>query len=177
VGSTLTLDEILAELSRVDGAYPRAAIDAALDQREAITPRLIEVVTEAAAHPDRFDDSSLPFHAMMLLGHIADPTAHPALLQLANMPRPDDLIGDALTENLPMILYRTADGDYMGVRRLIENQEADLFARSAGLQALTYGVAGGQLNRDETLAYLGKLLTVSELHKDPDVRRRICSIR
>lgn len=170
MATTLALDKILAELSRTEGSYPRTAIDAALDQREAITPRLIEIVAEAAAHPARFDDSSLPFHAIMLLGHFADPIAHPALLQLANIPRPDDLIGDALTENLPMILYRTADGDFSGIRRLVENQNADLFARSTGLRALTYGVAGGQLDRDETLVYFGKLLTATELHKDPDVQ-------
>jgi len=158
--SQMTVDEILAALGPYTGVYPRAALDAAMAQREAIVPRLIEVLRQAAKDPDAVGESQLPFYSLFLLAHFGAAEAHQTVLDLAALPcKPfENMLGDALTEFLPMFLYRTCGGQIEGLKALALSPDACEFSVSAALQALSYAVVDGVFPRSEMFALLRYLL-------------------
>ena len=154
-----TVDEIVAALAEPTGRYPREAVDAAIAHRAEIVPRLIAILEEAIADPedviDRDDDFGLDF-ALMLLGHFREPTAHPAILRLCALRKDlaDGLMGDMITEDLPVILLRTAGGTFAGVKGIAANEDIDEFVRGAAIRAIAFGVAENAISREEALAFL-----------------------
>jgi hypothetical protein len=66
------------------------------------------------------------------------------------------LCRDFVTEDLGQILASVCGGDLKGIQSIIENEEADEWARSAALGALVTLVAAGQKSREEILSYFGR---------------------
>jgi hypothetical protein len=69
----MTIPEILKELELYTGRFPRQAVQAAIQQREAITPELLRVLERAAEDPVKFaeqKDYMLHLFAMYLLGPV-----------------------------------------------------------------------------------------------------------
>jgi hypothetical protein len=159
----MTVDEILNVLASYPEDYPQEALNAAVTQRETIIPRLIDVLHQAVQDPDAYADSGLPFYAVFLLGHFRAAEAHQTILDLAALPcdKLEDLLGDALTEHLPMILYRTCGGQAEGLRSLALSPDACEYSVIAALHALSYAVVDGLLPRSEMMDFLKSLL-------DPD---------
>ena len=167
----MTIDDILAALEPVTGDYPREALTAAMAQPEALTPRLIDVLRQAAQNPDVAAESQLPFYAFFLLGHFRAAEAHQALLDLAALPcdKLEDILGDALTEHLPTVLYRTCGGQVEGLKTLALNPEACEYSVSAALQALSYAVVDGIFPRSEMMALLKSLLDPDRADELPEM--------
>nr|MDT0253020.1 DUF1186 domain-containing protein [Endozoicomonas sp.] len=65
----MTVDEILNELSQRKGYFPKAAVEAAIEQKEAITPYLLNSLEKMAANGRTDDDSNamLSIFALFLL--------------------------------------------------------------------------------------------------------------
>lgn len=158
----MTVDEILAALEPYTGDYPRAALDAALAQREAIVPRLIDILHQAAQDPDVAAESQLSFYALFLLGHFGATQAHQTLLDLAALPCGplEGILGDGIW-HLPMALYRTCGGQAEGLKALALNPDACEWSVSAALQALSYLVVDGVFPRSEMIDLLKPLLDPS----------------
>jgi hypothetical protein len=155
----MTIDEILAAFESYDGTYKRAAVDAAIAQRDAIIPHLITVLENLASDPETYStdpDYYAPVYASMLLGHFRAVEAHPAILQVFSLPKPypENMFGDIITENLPAILTLTCDGDLSGIRALATNPNAYLFCRGSATQSLTFAVVQGWISREEVLQWL-----------------------
>lgn len=168
-----TVDEILAALDGPLAGYPREAVEAAIANREAITPRLIAIIEAAIANPDAITNPDGGFgldFALMLLGHFREPAAHPAILKLCALPneQADELMGDLITEDLPVILLRTASGNFEGIKSLAVNEENDQFVRAAAVTAIVLGVAEGAITREAALAFLVGLLR-DEVDPGPDL--------
>jgi uncharacterized protein len=64
------------------------------------------------------------------------------------------VLGDGLTEDFSAILVRIFNGDPTPLRRLIEAEDADEFARNAAMEALTWLTLKGRIDRAETASYL-----------------------
>jgi hypothetical protein len=166
---TLTIDEIMETFSVFTGNYPWAAIDAALQQREAVIPRLIQVLEEIVAGRSTPAHEQAAVYAVMLLGHFRATEAHDLIIQAFSLPddQVDFLFGDTITEDLPMILLRTCGGSVEGMKRLVLKHDAEDFCRGSAAVALTYAVAEGFYPREEALQFLGSLFTGEE-DDDPD---------
>jgi len=168
----MTLDEILEELRYLDpGRFPHAAVEAAVEQREEIIPHLLEILRETIAEHRRLaKDQSYMAHlyAMFLLAQFREPQAHPLIAELAQIDPEslDALLNDSITDSLPRALASTFDGDLEAIRALIENPEADEFARGSGLEALTCLWAHDLLGRAEIIAYLEELFA-GKLERSP----------
>jgi len=159
-----SIDEILDAFAVYDGTYRRQAVAAALANREAVAPKLIEVLEAVVAAPEAFtreDASYAPIYAVMLLGHWREPRAHPVLIALAGLPGelPHELLGDTVTENLAAILVRTCDGNVEAIKGLVQNRKADAFCRSAAASSLALGVLEGVLAREEAMEFLAGMLS------------------
>ena len=87
--SIMTIPEILEALTPYTGRFPKQAMQAAIEQREAITPELLRVVEAVAAdpvkHAERKDDM-LHVCALFLLAQFREKRAYAPIVSLFNAP-------------------------------------------------------------------------------------------
>lgn len=145
-------DRLLAVLEDPAASYQWAAMDEAVRQREAITPLLLERLDSVIADPQREVDHPTPglMYALVLLGHFREQRAHEPLLRLAALPAAtvDYLLGDAITELLPVWLWQTSGGEQSGLKRLLEDREASGYCRGGAAEALAFGALYGFFERE-----------------------------
>jgi hypothetical protein len=107
-------------------------------------------------------------YAVSLLSHFRETAAHRAIIRAFTVPREqlEELWGDMITETLPTLLHRTCGGSLDRIRALVVDREVDPFVRGAAIEALTFAVAEGVADRDETVAFLEGLFTGEEAEAD-----------
>jgi hypothetical protein len=166
----MTTTAVLEDLHRPPPFFPATALRAAVAQQAEITPALLELLAsvQARAVAGGESDDLAWLYALFLLAQFRERRAYPVLVELAALPSStvESLFGDVLTEDLAGLLASVAQGDPTGLYRLIENEGADLFARSAAVRALVIQVKLGEQPREEVLAYLGSLLR-GKLKREP----------
>ncbi len=158
----MTIPEILKELQTYTGKFPMEAMKAAIEQREAITPELLGVLESVARDPAPWaarSDDMLPVFALYLLAQFREKRAYRAVAEIAGAPgkTTDELLGDTLTEGLNRILASVYDGDPTPIEKLVENDQADEFARGAALQSLLVLEGAGEMSRDHVIGYYRSL--------------------
>jgi hypothetical protein len=158
----MELERIKAELAHDNGVFPRAAIDAAIEQRQEIIPELLSLLQEVAEDPlKQLEDpeTTLPTYAFFLLAQFMEKRAYPLIIKIFSTPCEDisDTTGDFVTESLCRILASVCDGDIGPIKQLIENPLLDEYVRSAGLSAITVLVANGIVSRDDAIEYFRSL--------------------
>ena len=160
--STMETEQILRELKRATGRFPRAAVEAAITCREEITPELLRILgdtTERAAEIDAEGDYMAHLYAMFLLAQFREVRAYPLVVKFASLPGelPHSLCGDFITEDLGKVLASVCGGDLAGIQSLIENEAVNEWVRGAALSSLATLVAVGQKSRDEIVSYFVEL--------------------
>ena len=165
------IEEILKAFEFFDGVYKRAEVDAALELREEITPHLIGVLEQVLSDPASYADNEnyqTHIYALILLGHFKEHRAHRVIVELFSLPPdlPHQLFGDLVTENLPILLFRTCGGSTDMIKSLILNKEADEYCRSSAMRAMVFAVVDGMIPREEVLALFGSLFTGNEADSD-----------
>ena len=169
----LSIEDIITALRINKGVYEREMVDAAIERKEEIIPRLIEVLQGVLADPEPYlEDEDLFDHiyAVMLLGHLKATEAHRTIVDLFSLPGdiPDDLFGDITTSDLPVILLRTCGGSLDLIRAMALNRKANDYCRNSALQAMVYAVVEGIADRKEILDFFGTLFTGEETDPDSD---------
>lgn len=167
------IKEILAAIEFNEGVYQREAVDAALALEEEIIPHLIDILEKLRADPAKYLDQPDYFahiYAVTLLAHFKVHQAHRLIVDTFSMPKKfvDPLFGDTITEDLPMILYRTCGGSVEQIKELALNKEVYDFCRSSALRALNLAVVGGVVSREEMLDFYGSLFTGDEAEPGSD---------
>lgn len=162
----MTIKEILAKLESHDySTFQREALQAAIQQQEAITPALLNIVEHIANNPgflDEHPDYSGFMYALYLLAQFREKRAYPLIVQYFSQLGTEiealDAIGDIATEGLNRILASVCQGDLSLIKQLIENSNINEFVRSAALNSLTTLYNCGQLSREELIAYFQTLI-------------------
>ena len=158
----MTLDEILQQLDDPDASYQWDAVDAAVEHKDEITPLLLQRLEAVSRDPQLWLDFDSPglLYTIVLLAHFRESAAHAALLRLARQPDEiiEPLLGDAITETLPVALWQTRGGDLEGVRGLVDERVASPWSRSIAAEVVTWGALFGTLDREDTLAWLAQRL-------------------
>jgi hypothetical protein len=154
--------EILRQFERATGKFPRAAVEAAVARREEVTPnllRILEDTVDRAAELDAEGDYMAHLYAMFLLAQFRETRAYPLMVRFASLPGDlqDSLCGDFITGDLGRVLASVCGGDLAGIQSVIENEDADEWARGAALSGLMTLVAAGQKSRDEIVSYFVRL--------------------
>ncbi len=156
--------EVIAQLERFKGKFEREAVEAAIARREEITPALLEILEEiadrAGARRRTAEDGYMAhLYAMYLLAQFREGRAHPLMLKIGLLPGDllDSLLGDFVTDAFGRVLASTCDGNIAGIQSLIEDANADEWARGAALAALATLVAAGVKSRDEIVDYFAAL--------------------
>jgi hypothetical protein len=167
----MTIPEILKELEPYTGVFPEAAMKAAIEQREAITPDLLRVLEAVAENPIEFSkrkDYMLHLFSMYLLAQFRERRAYPIIVKMFSAPGETsyDLAGETVTEGLKQILASVYDGDPSPLQGLVENQQADEFARSAALDAFVMLEHAEIIPRAEVVQYFRSLFH-GKLEREP----------
>jgi hypothetical protein len=171
--SELNIDDIMTTFHTHSGVYEREMVEAAIEHREEIVPRLIEVLQTLLANPKRYgEDDNLFDHiyAVMLLGHFKATEAHERIIEAFSLPGgiADDLFGDICTSDLPMILLRTCGGSLDAIKAMVLDKDVSDYCRNSALQAMSYAVPAGIADREEMLEFFGTLFTGTETDSDSD---------
>jgi len=167
------ISEILNGLKIFDGIYKREFVDAAIEQKDEITPYLIETLENVLSDPDKyveFDDLQDHIYSLMLLGYFRESKAHKVIVDLFSLPDgiPHELFGDLTTNDLPTILLRTCGGSFELIKSMALNKNADDYCRGSALNALAYAVIDGIAPREEVLSFFGTLFTGDEADEISD---------
>ncbi|WP_246194792.1 DUF1186 domain-containing protein [Allochromatium palmeri] len=168
----MNLNDIKDQLAFFSSRFPKAAIQAAITQREAVTPMLLEAL-EAMANapeiPNREPYPMLHMYALYLLAQFREPAAYPLLVRLFSMPGDFalDLTGDIVTEDLDRMLVAVCGEDLDPIKAMIENPEVNEYVRSACLHALVTLVLQGDLAREEVIDYFRDLFH-HKLEREPN---------
>jgi len=155
----MNVDEALRRFAD-QTAFPREALQWSLDNWDEASPRFIAKLRAyaAGAVAPEFDPDPL-FFIVHLCGEKHDPRAYTPLCNLiANDAAIDDWLGDGVTANLKGILINVCDGDVEPLKRAIESEAGDEYARAAAIEALAYLVRAKRvLTDDEMRDYLQRL--------------------
>ena len=167
------ISEILAEFRFFDGNYKKEHVDAAIGQKEEITPHLIKILEGVLSNPEEYtQDEHLYDHiyAFMLLGHFKSKDAHKVIADIFSLKEgiPDTLFGDLITEDLPIILLNTCDGSLDRIRSMILDKEVNEYCRISACRALAYAVAAEYVSRQEIVEFFGTLFTGNEADEISD---------
>jgi hypothetical protein len=168
------ITEMLEGFKHFKGVYERDLVDAAIELRDEITPHLIAVLENLISNPHKYLENPDLFdhnYAVMLLGHFGESRAHKTIVDVFSLPgrMADDLFGDIVTEDLPMILLRTCNGSLEHIKALALNKKADDYCRVSALHAMAYATVAGIATREEVLDFYGSLFTGQEAGEDSDL--------
>ena len=158
----MTIPEILKELEPYTGRFPMKAMQAAIEQREAITPELVRVLEAVAQDPVKHaerEDYMLHLFALFLLAQFREKRAYAPIVQMVSAPgeTPFDLVGDTVTEGLSQILASVYDGNPAPLHGLVESEAVNEYVRSAALDTFLVLEHTGQMPRAEVVEYFRSL--------------------
>jgi hypothetical protein len=158
----MTVPQILSELKLYTGHFPKEAMLAAIEQREAITPELLRVVEAVAQDPAEFanrKDYMLHLFAFFLLAQFRETRAYLPIVKIFSAPGniTSDLAGDTITEGLNQIFASVYDGNPAPLRELIENKDAYEFVRNAAIESLLILEKVGKIPRADVIDYFRAL--------------------
>jgi hypothetical protein len=158
----MEIAEILHQLERATGKFPRAAVDAAVERREEIVPELLRVLEDTLDRAEQLAterDHMANLYAMYLLAQFRETRAYPLVIRIASLPGDlaDSVCGGFLADGLGKVLASVCGGDLKEIQSLIENEEVDGYARWSGLNSLVALVSAGQKSREEILDYFAQL--------------------
>jgi hypothetical protein len=148
---TMTPAQILSVLSSDVTEIPREALSSADPHRAALIGPLLAVLDRVTANPDDVSDHDaglFPF-ALYLLAKWREPRAYTGVAAWLSLPErlSEEIGGDILTEDGPVILASVYDGDLAPIRKLILNRDADEYGRGAGVDALALLAAWAEVPR------------------------------
>lgn len=154
--------KILSHLECFDESFPRAAVEAAVAQQEAITPHLLDVLEDPRQLLERLKrdpDYALHLYAFYLLAQFREQRAYPLIVDFFALHGSADIeiTGDFVTECLGQVLASVCGRDMSLIRRLIEDPSVEPYVRSAGLDAVLSLVVEGVLSREEAVTYFHSL--------------------
>ncbi len=164
---------IRKELEFNTGRFPESAVQAAIEQRDAMTPVLLAALQEVAEDPakmQREPSPMLPIYAMYLLAQFRERAAYPLLVKFFSMPGEIslDTTGDVVTEDLGRILASVCPNDLGPIKRMIVNKAVNEYVRSACLRSLVVMVLEEELPREEIIDYFRSLFR-TQLTRKPDL--------
>ena len=158
----MEIQEILDKLQINTGKFPREALKQAILNKEAITPKLLEIIEHGARNIEELNEQEryiAHIYAMYLLAQFREKKAYPIIVRFFSIPGEMTLrvTGDVVTEDLGRILASVSHGDTSLMKSLLENADLSEYVRSAMLTGLLTLVAQGQLLRDDLVEYLTSL--------------------
>ena len=142
------LQTAIETITRRSKKFPGAEFKIICANKTEAIPYLRGAIEKAIAEGENLDeDFQLHFYAMFLLAQFQDREFFPRMMELASLPEDtlDFLMGDAMTESLPHILYNMYNGNIRLLKDAICSPKVSDYVRSGLLRVM------GQLYLDQKL--------------------------
>ncbi len=152
--------DFLRPLEYLTQPFPEEAVRAAIARRDESVPHFLAALEWTAANMEKAVERSdyiLPEFAMYLLAQFRETRAYESVVQIARHSLADDLFGDTITQGLNCSLASISGGNPGPIQSLIEDEDADEYARGSGLQALGAMMKHGMLARETLSDYMTTL--------------------
>ena len=158
---TISIDSAVHDFAACGEVLPREAMQWALDHWDEAGPRFVELIEQFASGEDTsVETREALFFVIHLLGEKAEKKAYAPLCRLIlDDEVSEQVLGDAVTENLIKILISICDGDPVPLTTLIETGAANEFARSSAFRTLAYLAATNRLSGFDMRDYLSRFPT------------------
>jgi hypothetical protein len=157
--------DVLEALETGWSKLPREEMLAIRENREIYVPLLIERLQEICnrIRSGETYEGSLPFLALSMLTELKAREALPAVLDLITLPEVggDALLGDLVTEFLPLALAVLASEQPQLIEPILCQRSVDFYVRWAVAQAFFYWVRDGLVTREAAVETLRKALRVA----------------
>ena len=156
------INKIIERLEKFERPFPRVALQNAIEEKEAITPHLLQDLKESTLGIERiYNDSDymLYFYAIFLLAQFREQKAFPLLIDFFSTDAEmiDEVLGDFVTEGVSRALASTYDGNLALLKGLIENEEVNEYVRANAKDSLAILHLEGILTREEVIEYYRSL--------------------
>jgi hypothetical protein len=164
----MTIPQILQQLELVSEeanfAPYEAALRAAIDQQEAITPELIAAIERVSADPKTFlehPERCLYLFSIYLLAQFRETRAMDCFVRFFSLPGELalDLTGDLVTEEGAAVLASVCGGNPQPLIRLALDESVNEFVRGQAIQALLVQSVWQERPREAVIADLRNLFS------------------
>ena len=153
----MDLQQAIKNITYFDNTFPQAEFECISAHRDEAIPVLREAVEKAISDPNGLEENyQLHFYALFFLAEFKDREFFPKLIELASLPDDDleYLIGDALTDSLPHILYNTYNGDIELLKKTASNDGVNEYARAGILDVMGQLYLDGDLDEEELKEFI-----------------------
>ncbi|MBV6624972.1 MAG: DUF1186 domain-containing protein [Rivularia sp. (in: Bacteria)] len=158
----MQLSEIISKLENSNGKLPRQALERAIEEREAITPLLLDVLSNSKNNLEELSnrpDYILHICALYLLAQFRELSAYPLIIDFFSIPgdMPVDTTGELVGGDLARILASVCHGNIEPIKQLIENKKVNAWIRASALDSLIVLVVQGIISREQIIEYYKEL--------------------
>jgi hypothetical protein len=159
----MSVEGAFDNINNCSGFYPKKAVDFILSHPQESLPAIRNVVERVIAAPDSEfskDNSMIFSFALHFLCVFKDNQLHSEILKFLRFNEKyfDELIGDMLTEDMPLILHKTCSGNYDGIWELALDRSAYEYSRSAAIKAMIYGVICNKYSKEKLVQQTTQVL-------------------
>ncbi|GJE53953.1 MULTISPECIES: DUF1186 domain-containing protein [Methylobacterium] len=152
------MDDALVSLLSKANFLPADALRRAVAAPDTVDDEVLRLLDLAAEDPEAPSDeeANLLFWGLHALAAARDTRVFAPLLRLLRHDDEtlDSLLGDAVSETMPLALASAFDGDVAALHRFLLDSTIDDFARNAAFNALAFLTREGRLDREGTRALL-----------------------
>ena len=164
------LDALIGELDAAMDYLPEEALRTCQRHRELVTPRLIDVLAEAArlGREGTAREGNAHFFALFLLAEFQAKEALPVILEIYSLPEHvlDELVGDAITELSGRVLAVLAGDQPDAIEALAASPQISQFVRWGAALALGRLVRDERMSREECVRRLAGLMRAAVAAED-----------
>lgn len=163
------IDQLKNELANPSGVYPEKLIEEIIQNRELVTPKLLQIAEEfsnASLRNYSTEKWRVGVTAFSILAKFREQKAFPYAVKLCMIPHKaaDLFLGDFKTESLPAVLASTFSGDFKILYSIASSQHLDEYLRGAALDAYVILFKCNKITREELVAVFDTLF--DELYDD-----------
>ncbi|MBP1995773.1 hypothetical protein J2Z66_007415 [Paenibacillus eucommiae] len=157
------MEQLLQTIRYQEGKFPLNELQQIIERKEEAIPYLLEIMVhlkedykQVIDRPNRFDY----IYAYYLLAQFQVKELYPILIDILSTTgdNAEDIFDDDITDSIGRILATVYNGDIDSLLSLIENEQANEYARGQGLIALVALVFKGELSREFVMDYLKQLM-------------------
>ena len=158
----MELSEIISRLENNNGRVPREALERAIEEKEAITPLLLEILSDSRNNVEEISnkpDYILYICSFYLLAQFREFQAYPLIIDFVSIlgKIPVSKTRDVLADDLPRMLASVCHGNIEPIKQLTENTEIHQSIRNAGIESLIILVIQGMIPREQVIEYYKEL--------------------
>ena len=183
----MEINEIIEQLKYYTRELPKEALKQAIQQKEKITPKLLEMLEYTKNNLDEICNEENEFfgyiYAIFLLAEFKEKKAFPYLINFLNKDEEvvEYIIGDDYTEYVPRLLASTYNGDDKALFNIIENTQINEFVRCSTLQTFAILYLYGVKRREFIVDYFKKLLNEKPENDDSylyeEIIEEVCNLK